>query len=436
MTQSNRNWVSFTLLCAVIGVLLWLVGKLQPLSPEELVRHASVRLATGEGCTMIHHDGTTAFGITAAHCVGKVGSEVGIVVNGATLTGKVLSKDRYWKLALIGVVSKEIEHFTPVSEQPRHATGFFTFNETGKLALQAEEGGFFPNDSDVIRRSDLGVIDRIVETVAGASTFRDSGIGVFQGNKLVGVITHVYSRGLFTSPTLPGLRGFVTNAMETFPAELIKARELPADQVSIAAVKTISTGSVPIQAIRVLDRESVLVVTSLVGASDAAKDKKARDDAKPSSAQLRFEWSKWNVATGRELLRITKEIPFPAVITMTSPDGSWVGVCSNSTNGKRKTTDFCVVTIWNTNSGREIATWKTKKVIPFLSRIVVSPSGKRLALVAVGSPPGEEGSSEFSFDELESGASKKVDSKKRCSLNEVTFSLWVDLIETADISLR
>ena len=110
MTRRYTNWVVFTLLCALAGVLLWLVYPL--VNREEVVRRASVRLATGQGCTMIGTDGTTAFGVTAGHCVGKIGSKVDIVVNGATLTGKVLQKSSYQQLALIGVVSKEIEHFT------------------------------------------------------------------------------------------------------------------------------------------------------------------------------------------------------------------------------------------------------------------------------------------------------------------------------------
>ena len=351
---------------------------------------ASVRLATGQGCTMIGTDGTTAFGVTADHCVGKIGSKVDIVVNGATLTGKVLYKSGNQKLALIGVVSKEIEHFTPVSDQPRRARGFFTFNETGKVELlHTQERGFFTNDSAVLGQN-------------------DPGIGVFQGDKLVGVIAHAHSAGSFSSPTLPTLRKFVADAMEIYPAALIEARELPAEKVAIADQKTISTGSVPIQAIRVLDKESVLVVTAFVWERDLPKDEKPRDGATPASAQLRFEWSKWNVATGRESLRIRKEIPFPAVLAMISPDGSWVGVCSNSNHlfNKRKATDFGVVTIWNASSGQKIATWKTKPVYPFLSQIAISPSGKRIALVAMDWPPGKGlfagGSSELKFETLES----------------------------------
>jgi len=186
------------------------------------------------------------------------------------------------------------------------------------------------------------------------------------------------------------------------------------DKIVIAPAKTISAGPVPIQAIRVLDKDSVLVVISHVVNIDEARDKKAPDDVQRSSVQLRFEWSKWALSTGQQLHRVTKESPFPAHVvkvskesqfpghgTMISPDGSWIGVYGSSIDRKTNTTDSGVVTIWDTNSGREIATWKIKGASPY--QVAVSPSGKRIALATVMGllAEGEEDSDD-EFDSLES----------------------------------
>jgi len=413
MTRPYEKFVAPSLLGALIAVLLMAKlgafrtppqppseGEVMSRDSEEVMWRASVRLATGQGCTMIDTDGTTAFGVTADHCVGKIGSKVDIVVNGETLTGKVLSKNT--ELALIGVISKDIEQFASVGGGGESG-GYFTFNETGKVELDPAEGGYFGKSGAVFQKIPPGLF----ELIGGDRRLRDSGAGVFQSGKLVGVITHANSTGVLVSPTLLELRDFVSAAMEIYPDALIAAKQLPAEKVAIAAEKTISTGFVPIQAIRVLDKESVLVVTA-PDATQFVEGKLPRrvyqDEGTPTASQLRIEWSKWNVVTGRESLRITKEIALPVVLTMISPDGSWVGVCSTSTIGNRKTTDFGVVTIWNANSGQEIATWKTKLVLP-ISPIAISPSGKRIALVAVEWPPGAvgnsgPGSSNFPMDEL------------------------------------
>ena len=170
-------------------------------------------------------------------------------------------------------------------------------------------------------------------------------------------------------------------------ADFAKAQEFKgilAEPIVVSPAKTISVGPVPIQAIRVLDKDSVLVVTAHVGNHvgniDAARDKKAPDGVQRSSAQLHFEWSKWALSTGQQLHRVTKESPFPVHGTMISPDGSWIGVYGGSIDRKKNTAGTGVVAIWNTNSGQEIATWKIKGASPY--EVAVSPSGKRIALAA------------------------------------------------------
>jgi len=184
-------------------------------------------------------------------------------------------------------------------------------------------------------------------------------------------------------------------------SDFAKAEEfkgLPAEHIVISPEKTFSTGSVPFQIICVLDEDSILVVSTHRVGIDAATGKKTPDATKRPSKPSRLEWSKWSLRTGRQLHKVTKPLPFPPRDVMASPDGSWIGIYRDSNNGEEETTGTGMVTIWNTDSGREIATWKTQRLSEFC-HITVSPSGKRIALVAMGPPSGEGAIPEFALEE-------------------------------------
>ena len=154
------------------------------------------------------------------------------------------------------------------------------------------------------------------------------------------------------------------------------AAKAKAENAVIKPTKVI--GQPAVQAVRVLDDNSVLVVHSHVTNFAEAINKKMPVDQKRSSALKRVGWSRWEVTTGRQLLSRTKEIPAPAHGAVFSPDGSWVGVYGNSFDPKTRTTSFGVVTIWNAKTGREIASWKVEGTSIF--DVAVAPSGKRIAL--------------------------------------------------------
>ena len=217
MTRPYDRFVAFTLLGALTAVLLWLWIPLltPPPSQEEVVRGASVRLASGGGCTMIDTDGRTSYGVTAAHCVGKVGSQVGIVLDGKTLTGKVLARDTDHDLALVSVVA-EVKHLARVATRPRHSRVFYTINERGKFELSVKHEG--EQRYDVVNRR---LYERRVFTLFdGVCRPGDSGTGVFQDDKLVGVVTHGDKRGdskLLMSSTQPTLMAFMANSQKIVP---------------------------------------------------------------------------------------------------------------------------------------------------------------------------------------------------------------------------
>jgi len=134
----------------------------------------------------------------------------------------------------------------------------------------------------------------------------------------------------------------------------------------------------PVQAVRVLDDNSVLVVHSHVTGLDQLFNKKAAVDGKRSSAPGRFGWSKWELSSGRQLHSVTKELPFAVQGAIVSPDGSWVGVYGLVFDQQTETPTSASVAVWDTKSGRKISAWKVFGA--FIFDVAVAPSGKRIVL--------------------------------------------------------
>jgi len=201
-------------LASLIPVLVYLWAPL--LTPEvDVASRASVRLASGGGCTMVDTDGTTAYGLTAAHCVGKVGAKIGIILDGKTVTGRVVARDTEQDLALVSVVSKSI-HVVPVSSRPLHSKIFYTINERGRfeLGVKSEE----ENRYDVVNRRMYA--RRVFNVYKGICRNGDSGTGVFQDGLLVGVVTHGGRRTdskTLMSPTQPTVVNFMAESKQIVP---------------------------------------------------------------------------------------------------------------------------------------------------------------------------------------------------------------------------
>jgi hypothetical protein len=163
---------------------------------------------------MISTSGKRSWGVTAAHCVGKVGSTVGVIVGGKTLPGKVVVVDGKQDLALIAV-SAGVGHVAPVKDS-RTPGEFVTVNERGRFRLSVESEGE-PRYDVVNRRMYERRVFRIKGGVCRAG---DSGTGVFCGGKLVGVVTHGVKKGdskVLMTPTLEVLRTFLRGAQEMVP---------------------------------------------------------------------------------------------------------------------------------------------------------------------------------------------------------------------------
>jgi len=184
-------------------------------SPAFVDSLAAVRLASGGGCTMISTDGETAYGLTAAHCVGKVGSKMKILLSGKWVVGKVVSVDVEQDLALVSVVTS-YPHVSEFTTGPNHYA-FSTINERGRYTLTVESEGE-PRWDTVNKR----LYNRRVFNVHDDGVCRggDSGTGVFQGGNLVGVVTHGGKRGdskLLMSPTQTMVREFLRKAQGMVP---------------------------------------------------------------------------------------------------------------------------------------------------------------------------------------------------------------------------
>jgi S1-C subfamily serine protease len=205
---------NLSLLIALAPVLLYLWVPL--IIPQvDVASRASVRLSSGGGCTMVDTDGTTAYGLTAAHCVGKVGSKIGVIFDGMTVTGKVVARDSEQDLALISVVA-EVRHVAPVSSRPLHSKIFYTINERGRFELGVKSEG--EKRYDVVNRRLYE--RRVFNVVEGVCRGGDSGTGVFQDGKLIGVVTHGGKRGdskVLMSPTQPVLVNFMAMAKQIVP---------------------------------------------------------------------------------------------------------------------------------------------------------------------------------------------------------------------------
>jgi hypothetical protein len=205
---------NLSLLIALAPVLLYLWVPL--ITPEvDVAGRASVRLASGGGCTMVDSDGKTAYGVTAAHCVGKVGSKVGVILDGKTVTGTVVSRDTNEDVALISVLA-EVKHVAPVSSRPLHSKIFYTINERGRFELGVKSEG--EKRYDVVNRRLYE--RRVFNVFKGMCRGGDSGTGVFQDGKLIGVVTHGGKRGdskLLMSPTQPVLVNFMAMAKQIVP---------------------------------------------------------------------------------------------------------------------------------------------------------------------------------------------------------------------------
>jgi hypothetical protein len=205
---------NLSVLASLVPVLLYLWVPL--VTPEvDVAGRASVRLASGGGCTMVDTDGTTAYGLTAAHCVGKVGSKIGVILDGKTVTGRVVARDSEQDLALVSVVAESI-HVAPVASRPLHSKIFYTINERGRFELGVKSEG--EKRYDVVNRR---LYERRVFTVfKGVCRAGDSGTGVFQDGKLIGVVTHGGKRGdskLLMSPPQPVLVNFMARAKQIVP---------------------------------------------------------------------------------------------------------------------------------------------------------------------------------------------------------------------------
>jgi len=214
MAHRNRNWVAFLLLIALAPVLLNLWVPLV-ISQEDVAGRASVRLVSGGGCTMIDTDGKTSYGVTAAHCVGNVGSKIGIILDGKTVTGRVVARDTEQDLALVSVVAESI-HVAPVSSRPLHSKIFYTINERGRFELGVKAEG--EQRYDVVSRRMYE--RRVFNVFKGLCRSGDSGTGVFQDGKLVGVVTHGDREAdskLLMSPTQPTLVRFMAMSQQIVP---------------------------------------------------------------------------------------------------------------------------------------------------------------------------------------------------------------------------
>ena len=175
---------------------------------------ASVRLATGGGCTMISTDGTVAYGLTAAHCVGKKGSKIGVILDGKTVTGRVVAVNVGQDLALVSVVTS-YPHVVEFTTGPNRYK-FSTFNSRGRFMLSVESAGESRWDT-VNKRL---YYRRVFQVHDGLCRPGDSGTGVFQGDNLVGVVTHGSKRGdskVLMSPTQSVVREFLHKAQTMVP---------------------------------------------------------------------------------------------------------------------------------------------------------------------------------------------------------------------------
>jgi hypothetical protein len=175
---------------------------------------ASVRLARGGGCTMISTDGTVAYGLTAAHCVGKKGSKIGVILDGKTVIGRVVAVDGEQDLALVRVVTS-YTHVAEFTTGPNRYT-FSTLNERGRYTLSVESAGESRWDT-VNKRL---YYRRVFQVHDGVCRAGDSGTGVFQGDSLVGVVTHGSKRGdskVLMSPTQSVVREFLHETQKMVP---------------------------------------------------------------------------------------------------------------------------------------------------------------------------------------------------------------------------
>ena len=210
---------SSTLLMALTPILLFLWVPLatpRPAAPVDVVERASVRLANGGGCTMIYTDGVTTYGITADHCVGQIGSTAEVFLHdGPAVSGKVVATDTHLGLALIAVQATGFEHVVSVASRPAHAKEFVTLNTRGRFELSVRWEGGSP-----YRLSNRKITrHRVFTVMQGLYRPGDGGTGVFQGDKLVGVVTNAGNQTagpLVISPTLAMLWDFLAENTSRF----------------------------------------------------------------------------------------------------------------------------------------------------------------------------------------------------------------------------
>ena len=205
---------SSTLLMALTPMLFFLWVP-RPTAAVDVVERASVRLANGGGCTLIYTDGVTTYGITADHCVGQIGSTAEVFLHdGPAVSGKVVAKDSHLGLALITVQATGFEHVVSVASRPAHATEFVTLNPRGRFELSVtwEGGSSYRLPNRKITRH------RVFTVMQGLYRPGDDGTGVFQGDKLVGVVTNAGNQAagpLVISPTLAMLQNFLAENTST-----------------------------------------------------------------------------------------------------------------------------------------------------------------------------------------------------------------------------
>ena len=148
-------------------------------------RRATVKVA-GCGGTMIIRFGTKSFGVTAAHCVGKVGTICPVRIGDKTTGGRIEAVDSDKDLAIFSVWSKDVVGVVKVATVGPGEGRVFTINSRGEFDLKVESDS--ASRYDVIERR--FILRRVFKVRKGKCRNGDSGSGVFRGDQLIGVVTH------------------------------------------------------------------------------------------------------------------------------------------------------------------------------------------------------------------------------------------------------
>ena len=168
-----------TIVCTVAA------GAAEKDDPPSAAHRATVRIA-GCGGTMIIRFGTKSFGITAAHCVGKVGTICPVRIGDKTTGGRIEAVDTRNDLAIFSVWSRNVVGVVQVAPTGAGKGRVFTINSRGEFDLESKALAvprYDVNDRRMIKRAVFAV-------KKGKCRNGDSGSGVFRGDQLIGVVTH------------------------------------------------------------------------------------------------------------------------------------------------------------------------------------------------------------------------------------------------------